>query len=132
MDALRNWASTALLWNLVLDPAGGPHLGGCGGCRGVVTIAPRAGADPRAVERSPEFDLLGLAARAAPRGAVRIGAKASSGAVDAVAFGLPDGHRSVPVHNRTDTEAALTVDDGAGAFTVRLAPHALAAFRWRR
>ncbi|WP_256790401.1 glycoside hydrolase family 30 beta sandwich domain-containing protein [Frankia sp. AvcI1] len=132
VDALRNWASTALLWNLALDPAGGPHLGGCGGCRGVVTIAPRAETDLRAVDRSPEFDLLGLAARAAPRGAVRIGARASSGAVGAVAFSLPDGHRSVLAHNRTDDEAVLTVDDGGGAFTVRLAPHALAAFRWRR
>ncbi|WP_235949340.1 glycoside hydrolase family 30 beta sandwich domain-containing protein [Candidatus Frankia alpina] len=67
----------------------------------------------------------------APRGAVRIGAQVSSSAVSAVVFSRPDGNRSVLVHNRTGGEVAVTVDDGGGAFTVALAPHALSAFRWR-
>ena len=40
----RNWAKTALLWNLALDQNGGPHLNGCEGCRGVVTINNSTGA----------------------------------------------------------------------------------------
>ncbi|WP_207634363.1 glycoside hydrolase family 30 beta sandwich domain-containing protein [Candidatus Frankia alpina] len=131
VNATRNWATTALLWNLALDAAGGPHRGGCVGCHGVLTIAGRPGTDLRAIDRSLEYDLLGLAARAAPRGAVRIGAQVSSSAVSAVAFSRPDGNRSVLVHNRTGGEVAVTVDDGGGAFTVALAPHALSAFRWR-
>ena len=41
IDATRNWASAVGLWNLALDPAGGPVQlpnTGCGGCTGLVTI----------------------------------------------------------------------------------------------
>ena len=40
---MRNWAKTVITWNLALDPAGGPHNGGCGTCFGVVTIDPATG-----------------------------------------------------------------------------------------
>ena len=44
--SMRDWASTVALWNLALDPAGGPvqppnH--GCPGCLGLVTIDAQAG-----------------------------------------------------------------------------------------
>ncbi len=40
IDATRNWASAVQLWNLALDPSGGPYEGdwGCPGCTGVVTV----------------------------------------------------------------------------------------------
>jgi glucosylceramidase len=46
---MRNWAKTVITWNLALDPAGGPHNGGCGPCFGVVTIdrQPAARRPPR-------------------------------------------------------------------------------------
>lgn len=39
IGAVRNWATVVLKWNVVLNPSGGPKLdGGCGDCRGVVTV----------------------------------------------------------------------------------------------
>src|SRR6266511_140985 len=32
VGAVRNWAKTVITWNLALDPAGGPHNGGCDTC----------------------------------------------------------------------------------------------------
>ncbi len=40
LGVTRNWARTVVNWNLALDPAGGPHLGGCDSCSGVVTVGP--------------------------------------------------------------------------------------------
>src|ERR1035437_7530921 len=40
--SLRNWASAVGLWDLALDPAGGPVLPpntGCQGCTGLATVA---------------------------------------------------------------------------------------------
>ena len=38
IGAVRNWARTAITWNLALDAVGGPHVGGCDTCTGVVTV----------------------------------------------------------------------------------------------
>src|SRR5690606_937616 len=47
----RNWGQTVLLWNLALDPSGGPTNGGCQDCRGVVTVDPSNGT----VSRNEEY-----------------------------------------------------------------------------
>ena len=44
IGSLRNWASSVTLWNLALNPAGGPVQqpnSGCPGCTGLVTINQR-------------------------------------------------------------------------------------------
>ncbi|ETO20247.1 glycoside hydrolase family 30, partial [Reticulomyxa filosa] len=33
-----NWATMVLHWNLLLEPNGDPHNGGCDDCRGIVTL----------------------------------------------------------------------------------------------
>jgi glucosylceramidase len=41
ISSLRSWASSVALWNLALDPAGGPVQppnSGCAGCNGVITV----------------------------------------------------------------------------------------------
>ncbi len=38
IGATRHWARGVVMWNIALDENSGPHLGGCGDCRGVVTI----------------------------------------------------------------------------------------------
>jgi hypothetical protein len=43
VGSLGNWAGTVLTWNIVLDAAGGPHVGGCETCIGVVTAGTDAG-----------------------------------------------------------------------------------------
>jgi len=36
--SIKNWASSVMQWNLALDTSYGPHFGGCGNCRGVITV----------------------------------------------------------------------------------------------
>src|SRR5262249_31977673 len=46
ISSLRSWASAVALWNLALDPTGGPAQlpnHGCKGCRGMATINPKTG-----------------------------------------------------------------------------------------
>ena len=46
ISSLRDWASTVALWNLALDPTGGPAQlpnHGCMGCQGLATIDPQTG-----------------------------------------------------------------------------------------
>ena len=59
IGASNNWSRGTLLWNLALDPKHGPHKGGCGDCRGVVTIDPATGA----ITRNVEYYVLGHASR---------------------------------------------------------------------
>ena len=68
IGASNNWSRGSLLWNLALDPAHGPHKGGCGDCRGVVTIDPATGA----ITRNVEYYVLGHASRFVLPGAYRV------------------------------------------------------------
>src|SRR5690606_5668374 len=83
----RNWARGVLLWNLALDEKFGPHLGGCGDCRGVVTIDSASGA----VTRNPEYYALGHLSRFVRKGAHRIASSGGAAGVESVAFVNPDG-----------------------------------------
>lgn len=132
VGAARNWAGSVMLWNLALDQDNGPHVGGCGDCHGVLTVEPGAmSAALGLIDRSLEFDLLALASRAAPRDSVRVTSQASSGALSSVAFVTETGERSLLVHNRTDSDLAVTVADGGLPFTVDLPARALATLRWQ-
>ena len=37
----RNWAKSAVNWNIALDATGGPHNGGCDTCTGLLTAPGR-------------------------------------------------------------------------------------------
>ena len=44
LRSVENWASVALMWNVALDPSGGPKIGsGCLTCTGLITIDPAGG-----------------------------------------------------------------------------------------
>ena len=71
ISGLRNWASGIDLWNLALNPAGGPVEppdSGCGGCTGLVTVAPNT----HTVSYNRNFYELGQLSKFVQRGAVRI------------------------------------------------------------
>ena len=129
IDATRNWARGVLFWNLALDGADGPHLGGCGDCRGVVTIDPAGGA----VTRNVEYYALAHASRFVLPGAYRIAS--SPGAPDKglpnVAFANPDGSVALLVANGDAHPRALAVRVGAQGFRYTLPPASVATFTWR-
>src|SRR6185503_13739289 len=115
IGATRNWARGVLLWNLVLDTARGPHLGGCGNCRGVVTIDPRHGS----VVRNEEYYALAHASRFVRPGARRIRSNVADN-LDNVAFRNTDGSRVLIVLNADARERRFEVlDSRMGGRTFR-------------
>ncbi len=86
IGATRDWAKGVILWNLALDDQHGPHTGGCGNCRGVVTITSGG-----AVTRNVEYYALGHASRFVRPGARRV----ASTSFAAISKPWPSGTRTV-------------------------------------
>lgn len=122
----NNWSRGVLLWNLALDPAHGPHKGGCGDCRGVVTIDPATGA----ITRNVEYYVLGHASRFVLPGAFRVSAAASGSGVEAAAFLNRDGSRIAILH-RTSGAGAITIAIDGSRYAVPLDAGSVATVRWR-
>ena len=130
IGAPRNWAETVINWNLALDPSGGPHVGGCGTCTGIVTVGPGDH-----VTDNAEYYTLGHLARFVPPGAVRIastsfGTTGWNGQIMDVAFRNPDGSTVLVAHNENDNPLTFAVREGDQAFTYTLPGGALATFTW--
>ncbi len=139
IGAMRNWARGVLLWNLALNGNHGPHLGGCGNCRGVVTIDSTTGKYVRNVE----FYALAHASKFVRPGAYR---RASNGdsILSTVAFrNIDDNSKVVIVFNDGKAETLFAVRWGprsvseaaphprAEAFYYTLPAGSVATFVWR-
>jgi glucosylceramidase len=127
IDTTRGWARGVLLWNLALDENDGPHLGGCGDCRGVVTIDSRTGA----VTRNPEYYALAHASRFVMPGARRIASSEEAAGLANVAFRNPDGSFVLLVANGGASARAFTVKVGKRAFGYTLPAGSVASFTWK-
>lgn len=112
VDAATNGSTGLLLWNLALDPARGPHTGGCGNCRGIVTVDPATGN----WTPEPEYFLLAHLSRAADPDATRVGLTGSPD-VPAVAFANPDGTIGIFGHNASAQRQVVDVSFAAGHAT---------------
>jgi glucosylceramidase len=123
----NNWSRGVLLWNLALDPAHGPHDGGCTDCRGVVTIDPATGA----VTRNVEYYVLGHASRFVLPGALRVGATTRGNGIEAAAFLNPDGSRVAILH-RTAGAGPVTIAIDGARYSVPLAAGSVATLRWSK
>jgi glucosylceramidase len=125
VGAVRNWAKTVITWNLALDPAGGPHNGGCDTCFGVVTVDPSTGqATPTA-----DYYVLGHVTRFLRPGAVRVDSTVAGNACN-VAFRNPDGSLVVVVVNDDwgTTAQRFNVTAGGQPFSYELPAGAVATF----
>ena len=121
----RNWARGVLLWNLALDENHGPHLGGCGDCRGVITIDSKTGA----VTRNVEYYVLAHASRFVRPGARRIESTNLPG-LENVAFRNRDGSSVVVVVNGTTDEQRFSVRSRGRVLDYMLPAGAVATLRW--
>jgi glucosylceramidase len=123
----RNWASGVVLWNLALDENSGPHLGGCGDCRGVVTIDRETGE----VTRNVEYYILAHASRFVRPGAQRIDSDTGVSGLESVAFqNGDDGSIALIVLNGGAGEQEFSVETGGSAFVAVLPAGAVATFTW--
>lgn len=144
ISSLRDWASSVALWNLALDPTGGPaelpnH--GCMGCSGLATIDPTSGA----LSLNQAYYQLGQASAFIQPGAQRIasntfvsygyaksGANVVSPGVDDVAVRNPDGSIVLIAYNNGTTASTFSVAWRARAFTYRLPAGSMVTFEWNR
>jgi glucosylceramidase len=130
LGVTRNWGETVVNWNLALDPAGGPHNGGCDTCSGVLMVGPGD-----TVTKNAEYYTLGHLARFVRPGAMRIastsfGTTGWNGEVMDAAFRNPDGSTALVVHNENDDPRTFAVAQGDWSFDYTLPGGALATFTW--
>jgi len=142
--SFRHWASAVALWNLALDPAGGPVQppdSGCGGCTGVVTISAQTGT----YTLSRDYFQLAQLSRFVTEGAIRIpttdfvtyGQSAGrqtvvSAGVDDVGFVDPDGSHVLIAYNNNPADAiTFQVKWHSSHVTYSLPPGATVTFDWR-
>ena len=128
IGSVRAWARGVALWNLALDETGGPHLGGCGNCRGVITIDSRSGA----VTRNEEYYALAHASRFVRPGAHRIASSTDVGGLQSVAFrNADDDSRVLIVLNTGTSSVPLTIRARHAVMSYAMPAKAVATFRWR-
>ena len=106
IETTRNWAKGVLLWNLALDEKFGPHLGGCGDCRGVVTINSQSGE----ITRNMEYYVLGHISKFVQIGATRIASNSGQNDVYNVAFENPDGSIVIVMVNMSNNAQKFSVE----------------------
>ena len=127
IGASNNWSRGTLLWNLALDPAHGPHTGGCADCRGVITIDPATGA----IARNVEYYVLGHASRFVLPGAFRVATIKRSDGLEAAAFLNPDGSRIAILHRKSGSGSVTIAVDGE-RYAIALPIGSVATLHWSR
>ena len=121
----RNWGKSTLLWNLALDENAGPQNGGCGNCRGVVTIDQATGQ----VTYNEEFYVLGHVTKFVDPGAYRVDSGPSDYRLPSqVAFLNPDG--SLVLIVQADAAVRFEVSWNGQSFSYQLPSAGVATFKW--
>jgi glucosylceramidase len=120
----RNWGKSVLLWNLALDQEAGPQNGGCGDCRGVVTIDTRSGK----ITYNEEYYALGHLTKFVDPGAYRVFSTGGSGVPQNVAFLNPDG--SLVLIVQSDSAVDFNVAWNGKFFPYHLPAGGIATFKW--
>ncbi len=137
IESTRNFARSVLMWNLALNPEGGPKQGtGCPGCSGMVTVDAPGGV----VTYNQQYFDIGHVSKFVAPGAVRIYSDPCAGAAGCgneancalrnVAFKNPDGSKVLVAHNSGAAPASLRVRWGSKAFEYVLPADAVVTFQW--
>lgn len=126
----RNWAKSYVLWALATDQDHGPHVGGCGTCRGLVTINLEKPGDP--IKREPDYYVLGHASKFLLPGAVRIASDEPAGTeLKDVAFRNPDGSIVLYVLNASAASRPFRIGFHAKTVATILPAGSVATFIWK-
>jgi glucosylceramidase len=140
--SLRNYAQAVDLWNLALDPSGGPkqQAPGCTPCSGLVTVNEQMGT----ASLNLNYFQLGNVSEFVHRGARRIssdrwvsdfanpdGTYGVTPGLDDVALENPDGSKVLIAYDNTGQPITFQVGWRGRAFTYTLAAGDTATFVWR-
>jgi glucosylceramidase len=126
LKSVQNWAEGVITWNLALDARGGPQLGGCVGCVGLVTID----ASGSSATLRNNFFQLGQISKFVAADARHIASTVDAHGIVTAAFKNPDGTEVLVAHNTNATSTSFTVSwNGRGSFSYTLGARATATFR---
>ena len=133
IGAPNNWAKAVSEWNLALDQNSGPTNGGCGGCRGFVTI--NDSGSPSTITYNVDYYAYGHAAKFVSPGAYRIasnGAGPGSGGVEATAYKNPNGSIALVAYNSSGSSSTFEVQYSPTSqfFSYTLPGGGVATFTW--
>jgi glucosylceramidase len=133
IGATRNWAKAVVEWNLALDQNSGPTNGGCGNCRGFVTI--NDSNSPATITYNVENYIYGHAAKFVVPGAYRVetnSAAIGGGGIEDVAFQNPDGTMVLIAFNDATTATTFDVNwyPNNTNFSYTLPAGSVATFTW--
>jgi glucosylceramidase len=130
INSTRNWAKSYVLWDLANDQNMGPHVGGCGTCRPVVTVDY---SDPSNVvyKLTTDYYALGQASKFVVPGAYRIDSdqQISNGLYD-VAFRNPDGSIVVYVTNTGSSDQTFNLKYSGNYVTATVKAGSIATYVW--
>ncbi|MDB4900149.1 MAG: glycosyl hydrolase [Gemmatimonadetes bacterium] len=127
IGSTRGWAKGVAFWNLALDENAGPHLGGCGNCRGVITINSATGF----VNRNVEYYALAHASQFVRPGAHRIASSTNVSGLQSVAFkNADDGSKVLIVLNTATSEVSFSIHTAGKAILYAIPAGAVVTFRW--
>jgi glucosylceramidase len=119
----QNWAKGVVTWNLALDANGGPHLGGCVGCVGLLTI------NGTTVTKRNNYYQFGQLAKFVKVGATHIASTVNAHGVTTSAFKNPTGEEVLVATNTNSASTTFTVTwNGKGSFSYTLPSRATVTF----
>jgi glucosylceramidase len=147
IDATRNWASSMALWNLALNPVGGPVQppdSGCPHCTGVITVDEHT----HSFSYTSSYFQLGQFSKFVKPGAVRIASNTFASEFHAapaphahgygittgledVAFENPDGQLVLIAYDHASVSEQFTVSWQGDSFSYTLPAGATVTFTWR-
>jgi glucosylceramidase len=125
---IRHWSRTSFYWSFALDPAGGPYVGGCTTCRGMITVDNGSGT----YTKNGEYYVWAHFSKVVQPGALRIGSSdLGDGSIQTVAFRNPDGSIALIALNSSGSSSIRFRVAWAGqSFDYTLRPRSAASFRW--
>jgi glucosylceramidase len=127
INYLRDWSSTVMLWNMVLDQNFGPTNGGCLNCVPNVTVNSRTGAATYNVEQY----VLGQISKFVKPGAHRVASTdLGTGSIRTVAFQNPDLSNVLVALNTSTSAETFSVGWSGQSFTYTIPSGAVETFTW--
>lgn len=125
----EHWAKGVTLWGIALDPKGNPHAGGCGTCRGLLTID--SAERPSTVTWNGDFYALAHASMFVRPGAVRVASTMTGDGIEQVAFANTDGTLALMVFNGAAQDRTVDLTMHGRVAHLAVPASSLVTYTWK-
>ncbi|SEB64418.1 glycoside hydrolase family 30 protein [Terriglobus roseus] len=128
ISSTQHWSKSVSLWGIALDPKGNPHAGGCGTCRGLLTID--SAQRPATITWNGDFYALAHASKFVHPGAVHIASVMTGAGIEQVAFRNLDGSFVLLAFNTGEEDQTVALTWHQRTATIALPAHSLVTYTW--